>query len=112
MGWSSWHGALEHTLHRVAEERSGRRLVLLTGAAEIDDERRDRVLQDLKGVIDEAADGGVPLEQVHWWSAVDGYEAGLGFEVRTGLFDRDRNPTGIQSLALPKPETVAEDHDA
>ena len=102
MGWAPWHGAVEHTLHRVAEERSGRPLVLLTGAADTDDERRDAVLKDLKGVVDEAVDGGVPLEQVHWWSAVDGYEAGFGFDVRTGLFDRDRNPTGIESLALAK----------
>ena len=75
MGWAPWPEALGHTLHRVADERAGRPLVLLTGAWDTDEERRD-----------ETAPGPGParwsrrsptastLRQVHWWSAVDGYE--------------------------------------
>jgi len=111
LGWAPWHGAVEHTLHRVAEERAGRRLVLLTGAtgaageALVDAESgapagRAAVLRDLVAVVEDAATS-LPIEHVQWWSAVDGYEGRAGFDARTGLFDRDRNPTGITALALP-----------
>jgi hypothetical protein len=86
MGWAPWAEAVGHTLHRIAEDRSGRPVLLLTGAWDVDDERRDA--------------GGVPIQQVHWWSAVDGYEGATGFDVRSGLFDRDRNPTGVTALGL------------
>ena len=105
MGWAPWAEAVGHTLHRVAEERSGRPVLLLTGAWDIDDERRDATLRELAATVTEAADGGVPIQQVHWWSAVDGYEGATGFDVRSGLFDRDRNPTGITALGLAEAES-------
>jgi beta-glucosidase len=109
LGWAPWHGALEHTLARLADERAGRPLVVLTGASGPSEEPlvdaesgapagRAAVLRDLAGVLDEAA-GSLPIEHVHWWSAVDGYEGRAGFDVRSGLFDRDRDPTGITALA-------------
>lgn len=116
LGWAPWHDALEHGLARVAEERAGRPLLLLTGAVGAADEpTTDRltgepigrlvVLRDLAAVVADAASS-LPIEQVHWWSAIDGYEQWSGFDVQTGLFDRDRNPTGIEALALP---TTADD---
>jgi beta-glucosidase len=100
LGWAPWPEALAHALHRLAEERPGRRLVVLTGAWDTDDERRDATLRGLAASIAGAAGDGVPLEQVHWWSAVDGYEGWQGFEVRSGLFDRERNPAGIAAIGL------------
>jgi hypothetical protein len=87
----------------LADERSGRPLVLLTGAAgpaANDDEQRDATMRALAGEVDAAVGDGVALQRVHWWSAVDGYEGWHGFGVRTGLFDRDRNPTGVTALGL------------
>jgi beta-glucosidase len=98
LGWAPWAEAVGHTLHRLDAERAGRPLVLLTGAWDTDDERRDATLRSLVGTIDEAASDGIDLRQVHWWSAVDGYEGWSGFDVRSGLFDRDRNPAGITSV--------------
>jgi len=98
MGWAAWPEAVSHTLERVAEERSGRPLLLLTGVWDDDDERRDATMRGVAAVVDEATAGSIPIQRVHWWSAVDGYEGPKGFEVRSGLFDRDRNPTGITSI--------------
>jgi beta-glucosidase len=79
---------LPETLHRISEELPGRPVVLLTGPP---DERADTVVR-------EAVEDGVAIEQLHWWSAVDGYEGWAGFDVRTGLFDRDRNPARIEVI--------------
>jgi beta-glucosidase len=98
MGWASWPEALGQCLHRLAEERTGRPLVLLTGAWDTDEEQRHTTLRGLAGAANEALDSGVAIERVQWWSAVDGYEGWVGFDVRSGLFDRDRNPAGITAL--------------
>jgi beta-glucosidase len=79
---------LAETLHRVAEELPGRSVVLLTGPP----------AEHLDEAVHGAVADGVAVERVHWWSAVDGYEGWAGFDVRCGLFDRDRNPTGIELI--------------
>ena len=99
MGWAPWPEALGHTLHRLADERAGRPLVLLTGAWDTDEERRQETLRGLARQVTEATADGIDLRQVHWWSAVDGYEGRQGFGVRSGLFDRDRRPSGVDALA-------------
>jgi beta-glucosidase len=88
---------LGDTVERAAEAFPGRPLVVLTGAADDDDERRATTLTELDIELAE-----LPVEQVHWWSAVDGYEGWRGFDVRSGLFDRDRNPSGIAALQRPR----------
>jgi beta-glucosidase len=98
MGWAPWPEALGHTLDRLSEERAGRPLVLLTGAWDSDDEQRDATLRGLAGTAAAALAGGVDLRRIHWWSAVDGYEGWAGFDVRSGLFDRDRDPRGIVAV--------------
>ena len=45
----------------------------------------------------EAVADGVTVQHVHWWSAIDGYEGWAGFAVRSGLFDRDREPAAIDA---------------
>jgi beta-glucosidase/6-phospho-beta-glucosidase/beta-galactosidase len=77
----------------------GRPLLVLAGAWDAEDELRHTTLRGLAAAVREAADGGMPVQQVHWWSAVDGYEGWGGFDIRSGLFDRDRNPTGVTALA-------------
>ena len=84
------------TLERAADAFPARPLVVLTGAADDDDERRFATLTDLDTEVNDL--GGLPIEQVHWWSAIDGYEGWGGCDIRSGLFDRDRNPTGIAAL--------------
>lgn len=84
--FAPWAGALPEALHRVADDHPGRPVVLLT------EDRAGR------GAVDEAVADGLDLRQLHWWSAIDGYEGWQGFAARTGLFDRDRNPTGIEDV--------------
>jgi hypothetical protein len=84
LGWAPWPDAIDHMLERIANEKAGRPVLLLTGAS-----------ADAAAIVAEA-----DVQQVHWWSAVDGYETAAGFGVRTGLFDRERNPTGIEALGL------------
>jgi beta-glucosidase len=95
LGWAAWPDAIGHTLERVANERQGRPVLLLTGVWDTDDKRRMEMVREAALVVGEAS-----VEQVHWWSAVDGYEGAAGFGLRSGLFDRDRNPTGIKELGL------------
>jgi beta-glucosidase len=91
---------LADALHRVGEEHPGRPVVLLTGATDTDDDRRLDTLRGLDAAVHEAIDDAVDLRQVHWWSAVDGYEGWAGFTARSGLFDRDRNPTAIEAIRV------------
>ena len=74
--------------------------MLLTGAADTDDERRATTM------LGPGRRGGgrhrrwSDVQRVHWWSAIDGYEGWAGFDLRSGLFDRDRNPTMVTELGL------------
>lgn len=99
-GWAPWPGAVAEALHRIADEHPGRPVVVLTGASDAgtDDERRRTTLRGLDDAVREAVADGVDVRRLHWWSAIDGYEGWSGFEVRSGLFDRDRNPTGIEAV--------------
>jgi len=92
MGWAPWPQAVAETLHRIAEEKPDRPLLLTTGAWDDDDERRDVTMRGLDAAISEAVGDGVPVRHVQWWSAVDGYEGRAGFTTRSGLFTRDREP--------------------
>lgn len=87
--------ALDEVLHALPD----RPVVVLTGAVEDDEERSDAVTRELDAQVAEAVDDRVDVRHVHWWSAVDGYEGWRGFDLRTGLFDRDRNPALIRSLS-------------
>jgi beta-glucosidase len=98
LGWAPWPEALGESLHRVGDEHPGRPVVVLTGAWDGDATRRSATLRGLDTAIAEAVDDRVALEQVHWWSAVDGYEGWAGFDAPSGLFDRDRNPTGMDEI--------------
>ncbi|MGH9136759.1 MAG: hypothetical protein ACRD0G_06885, partial [Acidimicrobiales bacterium] len=93
MGWAPWPDALLESLHRLADELPGRELLVAsTGAWDTDDERRGHTLRGLHDAVSAAVVDRIPLRGCLWWSAVDGYEGRAGFDVRAGLFDRDRNP--------------------
>ena len=69
-GVGAWHRPSRRAPARGAPDRP---LVVLTGAADDDDERRDGdPAPSLDTELAEPSRGAV--EQVHWWSAVDGYE--------------------------------------
>jgi beta-glucosidase len=99
MGWAAWPGAVAECLHRVAEERAGRPILLTTGAWDDDDERRETTIRGIDAAIAEAVADGALVQHVQWWSAVDGYEGRAEFAARSGLFDRDRNPTVIDAVS-------------
>jgi beta-glucosidase len=101
MGWAAWPDAVAETLHRVAEERPGRPLLLTTGVWDDDDERRAASTQGIETAIAEAVADGVPVRHVQWWSAIDGYEGWAGDAVRSGLFTRDRQPATIDTVVPP-----------
>ena len=92
LGWAPWPQAVAESLDRVTQDHSDRPLALLTGAWDTDDDRRGDTLRGIEQAVHEAVASGTPLRAVHWWSAIDGYEGWAGFDVRSGLFDRDRNP--------------------
>ena len=120
-GWAPWPTAIGEALHQATERFARRPLLLTTGAAASaasavgttgttgttgamgegagaaeagagEDERRADTLRGIEQAVHEAVAGTVELAGVHWWSAVDGYEGPAGFDVRTGLFTRDRDP--------------------
>jgi len=100
MGWAAWPQAVAETLHRVAEEQPGRPILLTTGAWDDDDERRETTVRGIDAAIAEAVAAGVPLRQVQWWSAIDGYEGWADGSVRSGLFTRDRQAAMVDAISL------------
>ena len=64
-----------------------------------DDQQRNDYVEDVLGIVHDAITGGVDVRGIFWWTGVDNYEWGQGFDVRFGLFDRDRNPKPAAEVA-------------
>jgi beta-glucosidase len=100
MGYAPWPEGLALVLRRLAEELPGRPLVVAElGFGTDDDEWRLDLLRDSLIEVERAVDDGIDVRGVFHWTAVDNYEWDHGFDVRFGLFDRDRNPKGSAELA-------------
>ena len=64
-----------------------------------DEAERSAYVEDVLGVVADAITGGVDVRGLFWWTGVDNYEWHKGYDVRFGLFDRDRNPKPAASIA-------------
>ncbi|MGK2947834.1 MAG: family 1 glycosylhydrolase [Acidimicrobiales bacterium] len=100
MGYVPWAEGLAHTLHRLADEHHGRKLLVCEAGIGTDDEaERTAYTEDVLGVVADALRGGVDVAGLFWWTGVDNYEWHHGYDVRFGLFDRDRNPKPAATIA-------------
>ena len=100
MGYAPWPEGLGIVLRRLADELPGRPLVVAElGFGTDDDEWRTDLLRDSLRQVESAIDDGVDVRGVFHWTGVDNYEWDHGFDVRFGLFDRDRNGKGSAALA-------------
>jgi beta-glucosidase len=80
-------------LQRVAEEHPDHPLLVAELGIGTDDEAwRESYLRDALAATEAAVAGGVDVRGVFLWTGIDNYEWHRGFDVRFGLFDRDRAP--------------------
>jgi beta-glucosidase len=100
MGYAPWPEGLGIVLRRLAEELPGRALVVAEcGFGTDDDDWRVRLLDESIREVERAIDDGIDVRGFFHWTAVDNYEWAHGYDVRFGLFDRDRTPKGSATLA-------------
>lgn len=75
----------------AAAELPDRQLMIAGhGVATLDDEWRERLLQETVNIVVDAADHGVPVVGYLHDTGIDGYEGPFGFGTRRGLLGRDR----------------------
>jgi len=99
-GYVRWAEGFAHVLERLGADHPGRQL--LVGEAGIgtdDDSERKGYVEDVLGHVHDAIKGGIDVRGLFWWTGVDNYEWHQGYDLRFGLFDRDRNPSPAAEVA-------------
>jgi beta-glucosidase len=100
MGYAPWPEGLGIVLRRLHDELPGRQLfVAECGFGTDDDDWREELLKASLIETERAITDGVDVRGFFHWTAVDNYEWNHGYDVKFGLFDRDRNPKGSADLA-------------
>lgn len=93
LGYGIWAPGLELVLDRLHRELPNRPLLVSEyGIGTDDDTRRATYLRDGLDIAASALARGIDLRGFFHWTAVDNYEWLHGYDVRFGLFDRDRQP--------------------
>jgi beta-glucosidase len=88
-----WSEGLALTLHRLAEMLPQRPLAITSyGAPTTDSAWQGDEARLARAVIEDAVGDGIGVEAALWSTAIDGWSFQHGFNLATGLFDRDRNP--------------------
>ena len=104
-----WAEGFAHVLDRLSADHPDRPILISeAGIGTDDDQQRNDYVEAVLAIARDAITGGVDLRGIFWWTGVDNYEWGQGFDVRFGLFDRDRNPKPAAEIAKPPPSA---DHD-
>ena len=99
-GYVRWAEGFAHVLDRLSSDHPNRPLLISeAGIGTDDDQQRNDYVEAVLAIARDAITGGVDLRGIFWWTGVDNYEWGHGFDVRFGLFDRDRNPKPAAELA-------------
>jgi beta-glucosidase len=104
MDYAPWPEGLGLVLRRLADELPRRPLMVAecglgTVDEGIDDQQRVRYLDECLRIVSDALDDGIDVRGFFHWTAVDNYEWLHGFDVKFGLFDRDRNAKASSALA-------------
>ena len=91
LGYSIWAEGLERVIERLSEELPGRALLVSEyGIGTDDDPQRAEYLRRGLAIVEEAVARGVDIRGFFHWTGVDNYEWLHGFDVKFGLFDRQR----------------------
>jgi beta-glucosidase len=99
-GYVRWAEGFAHVLDRLSSDHPNRPILISEAGIGTDDEhQRSDYVEAVVAIAREAIAGGVDLRGIFWWTGVDNYEWGDGFDVRFGLFDRDRNPKPAAEIA-------------
>jgi beta-glucosidase len=100
MGYVPWAEGFAHVLQRLSDDHPGRPLLVCeAGIGTDDDAERNAYVEDVLGIVQDALTGGIDVRGVFWWTGVDNYEWHHGYDVRFGLFDRDRSPKPAAAIA-------------
>jgi beta-glucosidase len=99
-GYVPWAEGFAHVLERLGSDHAGRPLLVAeAGIGTADDQERHDYVEDVLGIVHNAITGGIDVQGLFWWTGVDNYEWHQGYDLRFGLFDRDRNPSPAADLA-------------
>ena len=99
-GYVRWAEGFAHVLDRLSADHPDRPILISeAGIGTDDDQQRNDYVEAVLDIARDAITGGVDLRGIFWWTGVDNYEWGQGFDVRFGLFDRDRNPKPAAEIA-------------
>ena len=99
-GYVRWAEGFAHVLDRLATDHPDRALLIAEAGIGTDDEdQRTDYVEAVVDIAREALAAGTDLRGIFWWTGVDNYEWGNGFDVPFGLFDRDRNPKPAAAVA-------------
>ncbi len=99
-GYVPWAEGFAHVLERLGSDHAGRPLLVAeAGIGTADDQERHDYVEDVLGIVQNAITGGIDVQGLFWWTGVDNYEWHQGYDLRFGLFDRDRNPSPAADLA-------------
>ena len=103
-GYVRWAEGFAHVLDRLSADHPNRPILISeAGIGTDDDQQRNDYVEAVLDIARDAIIGGVDLRGIFWWTGVDNYEWGQGFDVRFGLFDRDRNPKPAAEIARQPP---------
>jgi beta-glucosidase len=109
MGYAPWPEGLAIVLQRLADEFPGKPLLVdecglgtkggSSATTDNDDDQRVRYLTECIEHVGRALADTVDVRGFFHWTAVDNYEWLEGYDVRFGLFDRDRNAKPSAAIA-------------
>ena len=105
LGDSRHPEGLRECIDRLSEELPGRRLLIselglgTTPGDPSADEQRCEYMREVLGIVEGSLRHGADLAGLFWWTGIDNYEWGLGWDAEFGLIDADRNPKPSAALA-------------
>jgi beta-glucosidase len=95
LGYSIWADGLGLVLDRLHEELPGRPLLVSEyGIGTDDDAQRAKYIERGLEIVRDALGRGIDVRGFFHWTGVDNYEWLHGYDVKFGLWDRDRKPRG------------------
>ena len=100
LDYAPWPEGLGLVLRRLEEELPDRPILIgELGLGTDDDAWRCDYLRECLAIVEEAIDDGIDVRGVFHWTGVDNYEWLHGYDVKFGLFTRDREPRGSAEVA-------------
>lgn len=91
MNWEIYPEGLYRALCFIKKYSNKPIYITENGIADYTDKKREAFIRDHIAVINKALEDGFDIKGYYYWSLLDNYEWGFGFDVKFGLIDVDFN---------------------